>query len=67
MKQPSGLIPMAMSLAALALVLGHIAIFGVVHDADESAHLWQLLMAGQVCCQGPPTAEADTIDIGIDE
>jgi len=50
MKQPSGFIPMAMSLAALALVVGHIAIFGVVHEADEgtTAHLWQLLMAGQV-------------------
>ena len=50
MKQPSGFIPMAMSLAALALVVGHIALFGVVHEADEgtAAHLWQLLMAGQV-------------------
>ena len=50
MKQPSGFIPIAMSLAALALVLGHIAIFGVVHEADEgtAAHLWQLLMAGQI-------------------
>jgi len=50
MKQPSGFIPMVMSLAALALVVGHLAIFGVVHEADEgtAAHLWQLLMAGQV-------------------
>ena len=49
-KQPSGFLPIAMSLAALALVLGHIAIFGVVHEADEGtpAHLFQLLMAGQV-------------------
>ncbi len=49
-KQPSAFLPMAMSLSALALVLGHIAIFGVVHEADEgtTAHLWQLLMAGQV-------------------
>jgi uncharacterized membrane protein HdeD (DUF308 family) len=39
-----------MSLVALALVVGHIAIFGIVHEADEgtAAHLWQLLMAGQV-------------------
>jgi hypothetical protein len=39
-----------MSVAALALVLGYIAIFGVVREADEgtAAHLWQLLMAGQV-------------------
>ena len=50
MKQPSALIPIAMSMAALALVLGHVAIFGVVHEADEGtpAHLWQLLMAGQL-------------------
>ncbi len=50
MKQPSALIPMAMSLAALALVVGHIAAFGVIREADEgaAAHLWQLLMAGQV-------------------
>jgi hypothetical protein len=49
-KQPSGYIPMAMSLVALALVVGHIAIFGVVHEPDEgtTAHLWQLLMAGQL-------------------
>ena|ERR1700680_3649432 len=50
MKQPSALLPIAMSVTALALVLGHVAIFGVVHGADEgtAAHLWQLLMAGQV-------------------
>ena len=49
MKQPSALLPIAMSVAALAVVLGHVAIFGVVHEADEgtAAHLWQLLMAGQ--------------------
>ena len=50
MKQPSALFPIAMSVAALALVLGHIATFGVVRDADEgtAAHVWQLLMTGQV-------------------
>jgi len=39
-----------MSVAALAVVLPHIAIFGAVHEPDEgtAAHLWQLLMAGQV-------------------
>ena len=49
MKQPSALLPIAMSIVALALVLGHVAVFGVVHEADEgtAAHLWQLLMAGQ--------------------
>lgn len=50
MKQPSALIPIAMSLAALVTVLYHIAIFGVVRETDEgtAAHIWQLLMAGQV-------------------
>ncbi len=35
---------------ALALVLSHIAIFGAAREADEgpTAHLWQILMAGQM-------------------
>jgi len=39
-----------MSIAALSLVLTHVAIFGVGRQADEgaAAHLWQLLMAGQI-------------------
>jgi hypothetical protein len=50
MKQPSAFLPVAMSVAALALVLGYVAIFGVVHQPDEGtpAHIWQLLMAGQL-------------------
>ena len=50
MKQPSVFLPLAMSLAALATVLGHVAIFGVVHEADEgaAAHIFQLLMAAQI-------------------
>jgi len=50
LKRPSAFLPLAMSLAALMLVLGHAAIFGIVHEADEGtpAHLFQLLMAGQV-------------------
>jgi hypothetical protein len=49
-KHPSALLPLAMSVAALAAVLGHIAIFGAGREADEGTapHLWQLLMAGQV-------------------
>ena len=49
-RTPSALIPIAMSLAGLALVLGHAARYGVVHEADEgaAAHFFQLLMAGQV-------------------
>jgi ABC-type Co2+ transport system permease subunit len=50
LKQPDAWIPLAMSLAALALVLGHALVYGVVHEADEgaAAHTWQLLMAGQL-------------------
>ena len=50
LKQPSAFLPVAMSLAALATVLGHVAMFGVAREADEgtAAHIWQLLMAGQV-------------------
>ena len=50
MKHPSAFIPLAMSLAALAIVLGHVTMFGAAREADEgaAAHLWQLLMAGQL-------------------
>ncbi len=49
-KQPSAWLPLAMSLAALTLILGHAAIFGIIHEADEgaAAHVWQILMAGQI-------------------
>jgi hypothetical protein len=56
LKHPSAFVPVAMSLTALALVLGHVAMFGtgpevVVNgrpDEGTVAHLWQLLMAGQL-------------------
>ena len=46
---PSAFLPIAMSLTALAIVLGHVALFGAAREADEgaAAHLWQILMAGQ--------------------
>jgi hypothetical protein len=49
-KRPSALVPVAMSLAALAVVLVHILKSGVARQADEgtAAHLWQLLMAAQI-------------------
>lgn len=49
-KKPSAFLPLAMSLAAIAILVVHIAVFGVAREADEgtSAHLWQLLMAGQM-------------------
>ena len=50
LKRPSALIPISMSIAALAVVLGYAAMFGMARQPDEgtAAHLWQLLMAGQV-------------------
>jgi hypothetical protein len=50
LRKPSALLPLAMSLAALATVIVHIALFGTAREADEgtAAHIWQLLMAGQV-------------------
>ena len=49
-KLPSAFLPMAMSLAALALVIIHVALYGVTHEADEGtpAHIFQLLMIAQV-------------------
>ena len=48
--KPSAFIPMLMSVAALTLLLGGIAAGAVVREADEGAiaHIWQLLMAGQL-------------------
>ena len=50
MKKPSALLPVALSFAALAMVLGHVVMFGVAREADEgaAAHIFQLLMAAQV-------------------
>ena len=49
MKRPSAFLPVAMSLAALATVLGHVVVFGVAREADEgaTAHLFQLLLIAQ--------------------
>ena len=50
MKEPSAFLPLAMSLAALATVLVHVAMFGVAREADEgtAAHIWQILMTAQI-------------------
>ena len=50
LKRPSALMPVAMSVAALATVIGYAAMFGTARQEDEgtAAHVWQLLMAGQV-------------------
>ncbi len=49
-KRPSAFLPIVMSLAALAIVLGNIALYGIVRQADEgsAAHLFQLLIGGQI-------------------
>jgi len=48
--RPSAVVPIAMSASALAIVIGYAIIFGTARQADEgtAAHLWQLLMAGQI-------------------
>jgi len=50
LKHPSAFLPVAMSLGALAAVLIVLALHGTAPQADEgtAAHIWQLLMAGQV-------------------
>ncbi len=47
---PSGFVPVLMSLGALTAIGVHILKSGIAPQADEgtAAHLWQLLMAGQL-------------------
>ena len=50
LKKPSAFLPVAMSLAALATVLVHIALFGAARQSDEgaAAHIFQLLLLLQL-------------------
>ena len=50
LKRPSAFLPVVMSVAALTVVLVAVVFFGAVREADEgtAAHLWQLLIAGQL-------------------
>jgi hypothetical protein len=50
LKRPSAFIPVAMSVAALTLVLVGVVFFRAARESDEGAiaHLWQLLIAGQL-------------------
>jgi hypothetical protein len=50
LRRPSALLPVVMSLAALATVMAYATMFGTARQADEgtAAHIWQLLMAGQL-------------------
>jgi hypothetical protein len=54
LKRPGAYVPIAISLAALAVVLVRIAVAGTAPDADEgtAAHVWQVLMAAQVLATG---------------
>ena|SRR6266513_316104 len=52
LKHPSAWIPIALSMAALSLVIGAVAYNGLpdlkeMHDEGALAHIWQLLMAAQ--------------------
>lgn len=49
-RQPSAFLPVVLSLVALAIVVGHILMFGIVREADEgtAAHVFQLLMVAEV-------------------
>jgi hypothetical protein len=48
-RRPSAFLPMAMSIAALGVVMVQLAVSGAAQQPDEgaAAHLWQILMAGQ--------------------
>lgn len=49
-RRPSAFVPISMSVVALVMVLGAVAVSGVKHGQDEDAmaHIWQILMAGQL-------------------
>ena len=53
-KQPDAWIPLLMSLAALAMILGYLAIFGIVQNEDEGtpARIFQLIMLAQLPIAG---------------
>jgi hypothetical protein len=50
LRQPSAFLPLAMSLVALAVVAGHVLMFGAAPERDEgaAAHVFQLLIAAQI-------------------
>lgn len=52
LKRPSAFLPLAMSVAALVLVLGHVAVVGVAaaRQPDEGAiaHIFQFLIVAQI-------------------
>lgn len=52
LRQPTAFLPLAMSVAALAMVVGYVTVFGVVGqpDGDEgaAARIFQLFMVAQL-------------------
>ena len=52
LKRPSAFLPLAMSVAALVLVLAHVAVVGVAaarqEDEGATAHIFQLLLVAQI-------------------
>ena len=50
LRRPSAFLPVAMSFGALTVVLLFLAFHGPAPQQDEgaAAHIWQLLMAGQI-------------------
>ena len=53
-KQPSAWIPLVMSLVALTMILGYVAMFGIVQNEDEGtpARIFQLIMLAQLPIAG---------------
>ena len=49
-KQPTAWIPLVMSFVALAMILGYVAMFGIVHNEDEGApaRIFQLIMVAEL-------------------
>ena len=50
LRRPSAVVPVVMSAAALAVLITYVAVHGTAPQEDEgtAAHLWQILMAGQL-------------------
>lgn len=50
LRKPSAFLPLVMSIAALATVVIHIALYGIVREGDEgtAAHIFQLLISAEV-------------------
>lgn len=50
LKQPSGFLPITMSLTAIAEIIIYLALFGITQQEDEgiAAHIFQLLVGLQV-------------------